>query len=71
MAKAQEKLDADLKADPTLRDRLDVENVEEGDQKVVEMNLGWPWFAPIGFGIALLLGYLLANPASRTETSSK
>lgn len=43
MAKAQEKLNSDLAADPELRSRLDVENIDketEDGSRVVEMNIG-------------------------------
>lgn len=43
MARAQEKLESDLAADPELRSRLDVENIDketEDGSRVVEMNIG-------------------------------
>ncbi len=36
---------------------------------VVTRSIAWPWYAPIGGGVSLLWGYLLADPRRRSGSS--
>ena len=34
----------------------------DGEEPVTTAPIAWPWYAPIGGGVAFIFGYLLANP---------
>ncbi|MEL7087259.1 MAG: hypothetical protein AAGL98_02265 [Planctomycetota bacterium] len=39
----------------------------DGSDVATTASIAWPWYAPIGGGVAFVFGYLLGNPRKQTE----